>query len=83
MKTKIPPSVTPIESAKHVGEGTEESKGADSAGWRGRGGSNFGCGNGDMESSFLLVTWSNVVLCEGNVLQLYDFAGVKVLPFYY
>lgn len=29
-------------------------------------------------SAFLLVTWSNVVLCEGRVLQLYDFSGTKV-----
>lgn len=30
------------------------------------------------ETSFLLVTWSHVVLCKGRVLQLYDFGGVKV-----
>lgn len=30
------------------------------------------------EKSFLLVTWSHVILCEGRLLQLYDFAGVKV-----
>ncbi|CAM9531119.1 unnamed protein product [Ectocarpus sp. 6 AP-2014] len=29
-------------------------------------------------SSFLLVTWNNVVLCEGRVLQLFDFSGAKV-----
>eukprot|EP00903_Cladosiphon_okamuranus_P013353 g12445.t1 len=29
-------------------------------------------------TAFLLVTWSNVVLCEGRVLQLYDFSGTKV-----
>ena len=32
----------------------------------------------DQTASFLLVTWSNIILCEGNVLQLYDFAGIKV-----
>lgn len=82
--TKTPPSVTPIEAVEHIGEGIEESKGAGSAGWEGRGGgggraavSTGGCGNG--ESNFLLVTWNNVVLCEDNVLQLYDFAGIKVI----
>ncbi|CAM9409830.1 unnamed protein product [Pylaiella littoralis] len=29
-------------------------------------------------ATFLLVTWSNVILCEGRVLQLYDFSGTKV-----
>ncbi|CAM9228975.1 unnamed protein product, partial [Ascophyllum nodosum] len=32
----------------------------------------------DQTASFLLVTWSNIILCEGNVLQLYDFAGIKI-----
>lgn len=27
---------------------------------------------------FLLVTWNNVILCEGRVLQLYKFTGEKV-----
>lgn len=31
-------------------------------------------------ATFLLVTWSNVILCEGRVLQLYDFSGTKVCP---
>lgn len=30
-------------------------------------------------TALLLVTWSNVVLCEGRVLQLYDFSGTKVV----
>ncbi|CAM9369469.1 unnamed protein product [Ectocarpus fasciculatus] len=34
--------------------------------------------DGGGSSSFLLVTWSNVILCEGRVLQLFDFAGAKV-----
>ena len=29
-------------------------------------------------TAFLLVTWSNIVLCEGRVLQLYDYSGTKV-----
>lgn len=28
--------------------------------------------------SFLLVTWSHVILCEGRMLQLYEFSGAKV-----
>lgn len=84
LKTKIPPYVTPIESAKHVGEGIEESKGSDSTGWGGQGGggSSAAGSTGLGESNFVLVTCNNVVLCEGNVLQLYDFAGMKVLSYY-
>ena len=85
---KTPASVKPMESTEYVGEGIEESKGAGSAGRGGRAGGGgsasaitSGCGN--RESGFLLVTWNNVVLCEGNVLQLYDFAGVKVLRNYW
>ncbi|CAM9714504.1 unnamed protein product [Scytosiphon promiscuus] len=37
-------------------------------------------GNDDKgdSTSFLLVTWDHVILCEGRVLQLYDFSGTKV-----
>lgn len=32
----------------------------------------------DVQATFLLVTSSNVFLCDGRVLQLYNLAGVKV-----
>lgn len=46
-----------------------------------KGGSSRDEGGGGPEAgstSFLLVTWNHVILCEGRVLQLYDFSGTKV-----
>lgn len=34
--------------------------------------------SGEDGDSFLLVTWSHVILCKGRILQLYDFSGAKV-----
>lgn len=75
--------------SSRAGESKEESKGAGSRGRGERSGSGDGGasgigegGSGDAaagQSAFLLVTWNNVVLCEGKVLQLYEFSGVKVL----
>lgn len=76
-------------SPSHAGESKEEPKrfglllDGDRPG--SEDGTKIGCRSGLGEGrtaegpTFLLVTWSNVVLCEWKVVQLYNFAGTKVM----
>lgn len=59
-----------------VGTGT----GNDADGADGSGGGEAGrIGEGPpVQKSFLIVTYGNVILCDGRLLQLYDFSGSKV-----
>lgn len=56
--------------------------GSGDSGEDGNGGVVDNDGRGSTTTAFLLVTWSNVIVCEGRVLQLYDFSGTKVLLLY-
>lgn len=89
-KIHLPPPVPSTASAEHAHESKEESKPTGSTSMISRArfcdsvaptGGSGGRSANDLsvsDSSFLLVTSSNVVLCEGNVVHLFDFAGVKV-----
>lgn len=61
----------------HHSRGDRRSASSDSA-EDGDGGVVENGGRGSTTTAFLLVTWSNVIVCEGRVLQLYDFSGTKV-----
>lgn len=65
----------------HRGRGGHQAGGLDGAdGSRDRDGEADQAGRGKPTTkAFLLVTWSHVILCEGRVLQLYDFSGTKVI----
>ncbi|CAB1116460.1 unnamed protein product [Ectocarpus sp. CCAP 1310/34] len=64
------------DAARHQGLSSLHSQRLSTGSVDGLGGASRDAGGGG-GSSFLLVTWNNVVLCEGRVLQLFDFAGAK------
>lgn len=86
-KLYLPSAVSPSSSSAvpPINESKEESKRSDRSSRSSgvsdtRAGRTEGTGTDDstIGESFLLVTWSNVILCSGRMLQLYDFSGAKV-----
>lgn len=65
------------DATRNQGSSSSHSQRLSSGSVDGLGGASREAGDGG-GSSFLLVSWSNVILCEGRVLQLFDFAGAKV-----
>lgn len=79
------PGSSSSQQSRHRGGGGGRQVGGGGIDGTGGGGSRDRDGGADLggrgeppTTAFLLVTWSNVVLCEGRVLQLYDFSGTKV-----